>query len=277
MATADKMQTTGGSWALLGAVVPKDAHIVYLLRTAGAVILGKTNLDEWAGMRGSIYSLGYSPRGGQCRNPYRLNRSPSQYFPLATCQDRLVSATNMMLLDGSSSGSAVAVSSNIVPLAFGTETDCSIISPGAVNGVVGIKPTVGLTSRAGVIPISEGQDSIGPFGRCVADAARALDVIAGPDAEDPFSTQPGRRQPRSYCDFLTDRHALRGARFGLPMKRFWDVAPRPQRLMAEKALQLIKEAGAEIIPVDMPCAEERLGTDGVWDWYVPRSVPPSLP
>ncbi|KAK4934876.1 hypothetical protein LTR10_023972 [Elasticomyces elasticus] len=244
MATADKMQTTGGSWVLLGCIVPKDAHIVHLLREAGAIILGKSNLDEWAGMRGSIYSLGYSARGGQTRNPYLLNRSAN----------------------GSSSGSAVAVSANIVPLAFGTETDCSIISPGMVNGVVAIKPTVGLTSRGGIIPISETQDSSGPYGRCVADAARALDVIAGPDPEDKFSTVPDRRQAKSYCDFLTDRHALKGARFGLPMKRFWDVAPYPQKHVAEKALQLIKEAGAEIIPVDMPCADERLDTDGGWDW-----------
>lgn len=170
------------------------------------------------------------------------------------------------LADGSSSGSAVAVSANIVPLAFGTETDCSVISPGMVNGVVAIKPTVGLTSRGGVIPISETQDSIGTYGRCVADAASALDAIAGPDPDDTFSTQPGRRQPRSYCDSLTDRHALRGARFGLPLKRFWDVAPFPQRHVAEKVLRLIQAAGAEIVPVDMPCAEERLDEDGVWDW-----------
>ncbi|OAP55301.1 hypothetical protein AYL99_10274 [Fonsecaea erecta] len=244
MATADKMQTTAGSWALLGCIVPKDAHIVHLLRQAGAVILGKANLDEWAGMRGSIYSMGYSARGGQCRNPYMLTRSPN----------------------GSSSGSAVSVSANIVPLAFGTETDCSIISPGMVSGVAGIKPTVGLTSRGGVIPISETQDSVGHYGKCVADVARGLDVIAGPDPDDKFSTQPGRRQPKSYYACLTDRYALKGARFGLPRKCFWDAAPYPQKLVAERVLDLIKQAGAEIIPVDMPCAEERLGKHGIWDW-----------
>ncbi|KIX96203.1 uncharacterized protein Z520_07981 [Fonsecaea multimorphosa CBS 102226] len=244
MATADKMQTTAGSWALLGCIVPKDAHIVHLLRQAGAVILGKANLDEWAGMRGSIYSSGYSARGGQCRNPYMLTRSPN----------------------GSSSGSAVSVSANIVPLAFGTETDCSVISPGMVSGVAAIKPTVGLTSRGGVIPISETQDSVGHYGRCVADVALALDVIAGPDPDDKFSTQPGRRQPKSYYACLAGRHALKGARFGLPSKCFWDAAPYPQRLVAEKVLHLIKQAGAEIIPVDMPCAEERLGKHGIWNW-----------
>ncbi|OQU98275.1 hypothetical protein CLAIMM_04084 [Cladophialophora immunda] len=244
MATADKMQTTAGSWALLGCIVPKDAHIVHLLRQAGAIILGKANLDEWAGMRGSIYSMGYSARGGQCRNPYMLTRSPN----------------------GSSSGSAVSVSANVVPLAFGTETDCSVISPGMVSGVAAIKPTVGLTSRGGVIPISETQDSVGHYGKCVADVARGLDVIAGPDPDDKFSTQPGRRQPKSYYACLADRHALKGAKFGLPSKCFWDTAPYPQKLVAEKVLHLIKQAGAEIIPVDMPSAEERLGKHGIWDW-----------
>lgn len=135
-----------------------------------------------------------------------------------------------------------------------------------VNGVVAIKPTVGLTSRGGIIPISETQDSVGCYGRSVADAASALDIIAGEDPDDKFSTQPGRRQPQSYCDFLTDKHSLKGAKFGLPIKRFWAVAPFPQRIVAEKVLRLIQEAGAEIIPVDMPSAEERMGSDGVWDW-----------
>lgn len=134
------------------------------------------------------------------------------------------------------------------------------------NGVVGIKPTVGVTSRNGVIPISETQDSVGPYGRTVADTARALDVIAAEDLEDKFTLQPGRQQPKSYCDFLTDRHALKGARFGLPIKRFWDVAPPPQRKVAESVLKLIEDAGGLIIHVEMPCAEERLAPDGEWDW-----------
>ena len=135
-----------------------------------------------------------------------------------------------------------------------------------VNGVVAIKPTVGLTSRGGVIPISETQDSIGHYGRCVEDVARGLDVIAGPDPEDKFSTDPARRQPKSYCEYLTDKTALRGAKFGLPIKRFWEAAPYPLKAVAEKVLHLIQQAGAEIIPVDMPCAEERLGKHGIWDW-----------
>ncbi|KAK3678931.1 hypothetical protein LTR78_001384 [Recurvomyces mirabilis] len=244
MATADRMQTTAGSWALLGSVVPKDAHIVRLLRDAGAILLGKSNLDEWAGMRGSVYSTGFSARGGQCRNPYDLTREPS----------------------GSSSGSAVSVSANIVPLAFGTETDTSIINPAMVNGVVGIKPTVGLTSRSGVIPISETQDSVGPYGRSVADAALALDVIAGIDEEDKYTKHPARRQPHNYFSYITDCHSLKGARFGLPMERFWELAPRPQRAVAEGVLDWMQKAGATIVAVDMPCAEERIHVDGHWDW-----------
>jgi amidase len=134
------------------------------------------------------------------------------------------------------------------------------------SGVVGIKPTVGLTSRNGVIPISETQDSVGTYGRTVADAARALDVIAAEDPEDDFTLQPGRRQPTSYCDSLKDRHALKGARFGLPMKRFWEVAPPPQRQVAERVFKLLEDAGVEIVHVEMPCAEERLASDGEWDW-----------
>ena len=167
---------------------------------------------------------------------------------------------------GSSSGSAVAVSSNIVPISFGTETDTSVIWPAMVSGIVGIKPTVGLTSRGGVIPISETQDSVGSYGRYVADAVRGLDVIVGQDSNDPFTMQPGRRQEDSYAPFLTDRTALKGAKFGLPMHRFWNSAPIPQRKVVERVLRLMVDAGAEITPVDMPCAEERIATDGEWDW-----------
>lgn len=179
-------------------------------------------------------------------------------------------------LAGSSSGSAVSVSANLVPLAFGTETDTSIIGPAITCGVVGIKPTVGLTSRSGVIPISETQDSVGSYGRCVADAARALDVIAGQDPRDPHSTVPERRQPDSYCKFLADRHALEGAHFGLPRKRFWDSAPKPQRDVAERVMDWIREAGATIHDVEMPCAEERIHKDGHWDWERYGESDPSI-
>lgn len=153
-----------------------------------------------------------------------------------------------------------------MPLAFGTETDTSIIWPAMVCGVVAIKPTVGLTSRGGVIPISETQDSVGPYGRTVADAVKALDVIASPDTDDDFSTAPERRQEKSYYHCLADKLSLKGAKFGLPMRRFWELAPLPQRRCAEKVLELIKDAGAEIVPVEMPCAEERIHADGHWDW-----------
>lgn len=135
-----------------------------------------------------------------------------------------------------------------------------------VCGVVAIKPTVGLTSRGGVIPISETQDSIGPYGRTVADAVRALDIVAGADPDDKFSTAPERRQEKSYYDCLAEKKVLKGAKFGLPMKRFWELAPKPQRKVAEKVLRLIEDAGAEVIPVEMPCAEERIHEDGHWDW-----------
>lgn len=135
-----------------------------------------------------------------------------------------------------------------------------------VSGIVAIKPTVGLTSRGGVVPISETQDSVGPYGRCVADAARGLDAIAGADPDDEFTMAPERRQEKCYVDCLTSKKALKGARFGLPMKRFWELAPKPQRKVVAKVLQMIEDAGAEIIPVDMPCAEERIAPDGQWDW-----------
>ncbi|KAB5575272.1 amidase signature domain-containing protein [Coniochaeta sp. 2T2.1] len=199
----DSTHTTAGSWALLGSIVLKEAYVVTRLRDAGAVILGHSNMSEWALLRSNDYSTGYSPRGGQTRNPYNLQKSPF----------------------GSSSGSAVAVSANLVPVSLGTETDTSIIGPASANGVVGIKPTVGLTSRAGVIPISENMDSVGPFGRTVADAVAVLDAISGPDPEDAFSTAPGRRQPISYLSQVSDRFVLRGAHVGLPIKDCWDVAP----------------------------------------------------
>ena len=240
---------------------------MHFLREAGAVILGKTNLDEWAGMRGSVYSAGYSARGGQCRNPFDLSKVPGKPFDqMLSSPTNLFLSLTILLTEGSSGGSAVSVSSNIVPLAFGTETDTSIIGPAIVNGVVGIKPTVGLTSRGGVIPISESQDSVGSYGRTVADAARALDVIAGSDDEDKHTTVPERRQPKSYHGCIADRHALKGARFGLPMKRFWELSPNPQRKIAEQVLDWIREGGAEIVQVEMACAEDRIHEDGHWDW-----------
>ncbi|RYP86129.1 hypothetical protein DL769_000807 [Monosporascus sp. CRB-8-3] len=244
IATMDAMQTTAGSWALLGSVVPRDAYVVSSLRAAGAVLLGKANMSEWASVRSKAESTGYSPRGGQVRNPFDLRKTPH----------------------GSSSGSAVAVSANLAPLAIGTETDTSIIGPASTNGIVGIKPTVGLTPRSGVIPISESMDTVGPFGRTVADAAAALDVIAREDDEDPATKAPERRQPDSFLDCLSTAEALRGARFGLPMKRVWEKVPPGCKEVASRVLDAMRAAGAQILEADFPSVEERVNDEGIWDW-----------
>src|SRR5215467_8219788 len=186
IATADRMMTTAGSLALAGTPAPTDAFVVERLRKAGAVLLGKTNMSEWANFRSTSSSSGWSGRGGQALNPYVLDRSPC----------------------GSSSGSASATAANLTAAAVGTETDGSILCPASVNGVVGIKPTVGLTSRAGVIPIARSQDTVGPFARTVADAAAVLTVIAGADPRDPAASQaPGA--PADYAAGLS-ADALRG-------------------------------------------------------------------
>src|ERR1700720_4076143 len=163
--TADRMTTTAGSLALSGSIAPRDSFVAQRLRAAGAVILGKTNLSEWANFRSSHSSSGWSGRGGQTRNPYALNRTPS----------------------GSSSGSAVAVAANLCAVAVGTETDGSIVSPASINGIVGLKPTVGLVSRGGIVPIAHSQDTAGPLARSVRDAAVLLGAMAGHDPADPAS------------------------------------------------------------------------------------------
>ena len=171
IATKDKMHTTAGSLALIDATVPADAFLVGRLREAGAVLLGKTQLSEWANFRSTHSSSGWSGRGGQCRNPYALDRSPS----------------------GSSSGSGVAVAANLCAVAVGTETDGSIVSPASASGLVGVKPTVGLVSRSGVVPISHSQDTAGPMVRTVRDAALLLDVLAARDPADVASGATGAR------------------------------------------------------------------------------------
>ena len=165
--TADRTTTTAGSLALRGSIPSADAFVARRLREAGAVLVGKANLSEWANFRSTRSSSGWSARGGQCRNPYALDRNPC----------------------GSSSGSAVAVAASLVPAAIGTETDGSIVCPGSANGIVGIKPTVGLVSRAGIIPIAHSQDTAGPMARTVRDAAIVLGVLAGPDPRDPATAE----------------------------------------------------------------------------------------
>lgn len=244
MATKDKMQTTAGSWALLGSVVPRDAHVVTQLRKAGAIIIGHANMSEWASVRSKKYSTGYSPRGGQVRNPYDLSSSPF----------------------GSSSGSAVAVSANLVPLSFGTETDTSIIGPAGINGIVGMKPTVGLTSRGGVIPISENLDTVGSLGRIVADAVHGLNAIASSDNQDKSTLSSSRAQEEDYTKFLSSKSVLKGAKFGLPWKRCWEFVPQSHKDSASRVFDAIAAAGGEILHTEFPCAEERIPEDGTWNW-----------
>src|SRR5580692_8221423 len=185
--TADKMMTTAGSLALAGAPAPKDAALVTRLRQAGAILLGKTNLSEWANYRSSHSTSAWSGRGGLTRNPYCLDRNPS----------------------GSSSGSGAAASANLCAVAVGTETDGSITSPASYNGLVGIKPTLGLVSRSGIIPIAHSQDTAGPMTRTVTDAAILLGCLAGPDADDPATAAAAGRIVADYTAFL-DAAALRG-------------------------------------------------------------------
>ena len=186
------METTAGSLALLGSKPAKDASVVERLREAGAVILGKTNLSEWANFRSSRSTSGWSGRGGQTKNPYALDRNPS----------------------GSSSGSAAAVAANLGAVAVGTETDGSIVSPASCCGIVGLKPTVGLVSRSGIIPIAHSQDTAGPMARTVADAAILLGAMAGPDPADPATQASGVRFFQDYREFL-EPDGLRGARIGV--------------------------------------------------------------
>lgn len=169
-------------------------------------------------------------------------------------------------LVGSSSGSAVAVSSNIVPLSFGTETDTSIIGPASINGIVGFKPTVGFTSRNGVIPISENMDSVGPFGRTVADAVHGLNAIIGIDEKDPFTYSSSRPLEVDCSKWLTTKESLKGAIFGLPDKRCWELVPEDRKTVASKVFEAIRQAGGEVLTTNFPCAEERIPPDGSWDW-----------
>jgi amidase len=231
--TADRMETTAGSLALVGSHPRADATVADRLRAAGAVIVGKTNLSEWANFRSTHSSSGWSGRGGQTRNPYVLDRTPC----------------------GSSSGSPAAVAAGIVAVALGTETDGSILCPANASGVVGIKPTVGLTSRAGVIPISHTQDTVGPFGRTVADAAAVLSAIAFADARDSATSRDGRPTPIDYTRAL-DPGALRGARIGVPRTKFWGYSTHTDAI-GHAAVELVRSLGATIVdPADLPSAAE---------------------
>jgi amidase len=230
--TADRMSTTAGSLALEGSIAQRDAFIVQKLRDAGAVILGKTNLSEWANFRSTHSSSGWSGRGGLTRNPYVLDRNPC----------------------GSSSGSGVAVSANLCSVAIGTETDGSIVCPATTNGIVGIKPTLGLVSRSGIIPIAHSQDTAGPMARTVADAAILLGAIAGVDSRDAITQESNGKSFTDYTRFL-DRNGLQGARIGVARKYF-GFSNAVDRL-TNGAIEAMKRAGAIIIdPVDLALSKE---------------------
>ena len=220
--TADGMATTAGSLALIGARPPRDAFLVQRLRRAGAVLLGKTNLSEWANIRSPRSTSGWSGRGGLTLNPYALDRNTS----------------------GSSSGSAAAVAAGLCAAAVGTETDGSIVSPASLNGIVGLKPTVGLISRAGVIPISATQDTAGPMARTVRDAAILLGVLAGADPEDPATEESRGRAAADYTKTL-DPAGLSGARIGV-VRRFFGLHRGVDALM-EQALAVLKARGAVLV------------------------------
>jgi len=230
--THDRMTTTAGSLALAGSIAPRDSFIVERLRAAGIVLLGKTNLSEWANFRGSRSISGWSGRGGLSRNPYVTDRSTS----------------------GSSAGSAAAVSASLCAVAIGTETDGSIVSPASYCGLVGLKPTVGLVSRSGIIPISSSQDTAGPMARCVADAAALLNAMTGVDARDAATAASAGKALRDYTQFL-DAKALRGARLGVARSSF-----KLNRLVdpvLEAALAAMQREGAVLIdPVKLPSRQD---------------------
>ncbi|MDP8923417.1 MAG: amidase [Chloroflexota bacterium] len=230
--TADHMLTTAGSLALTGSRPDRDATVAAKLRAAGAILLGKTNMSEWANFRSTRSSSGWSGRGRQCRNPYALDRTPG----------------------GSSSGSGVAAAASLCAAAIGTETNGSIVSPAAANGVVGLKPTVGLTSRAGVIPISHTQDTVGPLGRTVADVAAVLGAIVGPDPRDPATSESAGRAHADYLQFL-DPDGLAGARIGVPRTCYFGYSEHADAIV-DRAIELMRAAGATIVdPADIPTAQ----------------------
>jgi len=220
--TADRTMTTAGSIAMLGNIAPRDAFIVDRLRKAGAVILGKANMTEWSYMRSARTCSGWSSRGGQIRNPHVLDRSPS----------------------GSSGGSAVAVAAGLCMGALGAEVDGSIVRPSSANGVVGIKPTVGLVSRSGVMPVAAPQDTAGPMARTVADVALLLTVIAGPDPEDP-ATMLGERPALTDFTAYLRNDALNGARIGVAR----DLMGTHEGVdkVIEAAIDTLRDLGAEIV------------------------------
>ncbi len=227
IATADSMMTTAGSLALVGSKPPKDSAVAQRLRAAGAIILGKTNLSEWANIRSSHSTSGWSGRGGLTKNPYALDRNPC----------------------GSSSGTGAGISANFAAVGIGTETDGSIVCPSSSNGLVGIKPTVGLVSRAGIIPISHSQDTAGPMCRTVRDAAILLGALAGVDPDDTATAASSGKSQTDYAQYC-DANGLKGARIGVARKYF-GFNDAVDALMAQ-SLDVMKKQGATLVdPADI--------------------------
>ncbi|MFL6353299.1 MAG: amidase [Bryobacteraceae bacterium] len=220
--TADSMQTTAGSLALVGKPAARDSWVAERLRAAGAVILGKTNLSEWANFRSTHSTSGWSGRGGQTKNPYALDRNPC----------------------GSSSGSGAAVASNLCTIAIGTETDGSVVCPSSMCGIVGIKPTLGLVSRAGIIPIAHSQDTAGPMARTVRDAAILLGALTGIDSRDNATKASAGKSYPDYTRFC-DANGLRGARLGVA-RQYFNMGPAITAVM-EECLDVMREAGAHTV------------------------------
>ena len=233
--TSDRMTTTAGSFALEGSIPSRDAFVARQLRAAGAILLAKANLSEWANFRSNNSSSGWSGRGGQCKNPYDLTRNPC----------------------GSSSGSAAAVSANLAVAAIGTETNGSIVCPASACGIVGIKPTVGLVGRSGIVPISHTQDTAGPMARTVRDATLVLGALTGTDPRDSATLASQGKSHQDYTRFL-DRDGLRGARIGIVRQTF-GFHPEVDRIM-EESIQLLQQSGAETVDeVKLPGRQEYEG------------------
>ncbi len=226
--TADKMKTTAGSLALMDAPTPKqDASVADQLRKAGAIIIAKTNLSEWANFRSNNASSGWSGRGGQTHNPYILDRNPC----------------------GSSSGTGAAIAANLAAVGIGTETDGSILCPSSICGLVGLKPTLGLISRSGIIPISHSQDTAGPMTRTVSDAAIVLSALTAVDRRDSATAQNAKKAEKDYTEFL-QRDGLKGARIGVA-RQYFGKNDRVDKLL-ENQLQVLKDGGATLIDVNFP-------------------------
>lgn len=223
--TGDKMQTTAGSLALVGNIASTDAFVIKKIREAGAVLIGKTNLSEWANFRSTSSCSGWSSKGGQTKNPYILDHNPC----------------------GSSAGSGVAVASNLCVVAIGTETDGSVVCPASVSGIVGIKPTVGLVSRTGIIPISSTQDTAGPMARTVTDAAILLGAMTGVDYKDSVTLESNGKAYSDYTTFL-DLDALNGKRIGVERKP--QGKNQFMHKLQQEAIDLLKSKGATIIEID---------------------------